>query len=169
MNVLIAYATKYGTTGRIAERVRDGLTVPAELVRLNDTLDPPLADVDVVLVGGSIYAGRIRPQVAKFCERHQDELLARHVGLFVSCLYGKEQGGAQIGENFPGWLLAHAFGRYNLGGAVSFSQLRFVDRFLMQKIGKVSSDIESINEGEIARLTAEVGTLTRGASDTDRH
>jgi menaquinone-dependent protoporphyrinogen oxidase len=163
VKVLIAYATKYGTTGRIAERVREGLSVPAELVRLNDTLDPPLAHADVVLVGGSIYAGRIRPQVTKFCERHQDELLARPVGLFVSCLYGEEQGGAQIGESFPGWLLAHAFGRYNLGGAVAFSQLRVVDRFLMQKIGKVSSDIESINEGEIERLTADVAAVTSGA------
>jgi hypothetical protein len=33
----------------------------------------------------------------------------------------------------------------------------------MQKIGKVSSDIESINEGEIERLTADVAAVTSGA------
>jgi menaquinone-dependent protoporphyrinogen oxidase len=163
VKVLIAYATKYGTTEHIAARLRDALSASVDLANLKDSPDPPVTEYDLILVGGSIYAGRIRPQVTKFCERYQDALLARKVGVFISCLYDEQEGGAQIGENFPGWLLAHAFGRYNLGGAVHFSSLRLVDRLIMKKIAKVSSDIDSINESEIERLTGDVDAITRGA------
>jgi len=163
VTVLIAYGTKYGTTATVGARLQEQLPAHTELVNLKSTAAPAIDRYDVVLVGGSIYAGRIRPEVTKFCERHQDELLARKVGLFISCLYDEKAGGSQIGNNFPGWLLAHAFGRYNVGGAVRFSQLRFIDRVIMQKVGNVDSDLESINEDEIGRIVADVRALSDGA------
>jgi hypothetical protein len=38
-----------------------------------------------------------------------------------------------------------------------------VDRLIMKKIAKVSSDLDSINESEIERLTGDVDAITRGA------
>ncbi|MFO7780180.1 MAG: flavodoxin domain-containing protein [Spirochaetia bacterium] len=163
MRVLIAYASKYGTTEDIAARVRDRLPGQVDLVNLKMTPDPPVEQYDVVLVGGSIYAGRIRPEVTKFCERHQEALTATRVGVFISCLYDGEQGGDQIGANYPGWLLTRAFGRYNVGGAVQFSRLRLVDRIIMQKVAKVGSDRSDINEDEIDRIVADVTSITGGA------
>lgn len=163
MTVLIAYGTKYGTTETVGSRLQEQLPAHTDLVNLRTTPTPAVDRYDVVLVGGSIYAGRIRPEVTKFCERHQDELLSRKVGVFISCLYDEKAGGSQIGNNFPGWLLAHAFGRYNVGGAVRFSQLRFIDRVIMQKVGKVDSDLEGINEEEIARIISDVRALSDGA------
>ncbi len=163
MRVLIAYATKYGTAEDIAARVRDRLPGQVDLVNLRMTPDPPVEQYDVVLVGGSIYAGRIRPEVTKFCERHQEALTATRVGVFISCLYDGAQGGDQIGANFPGWLLTRAFGRYNVGGAVQISRLRLVDRIIMQKVANVSSDLSDIHEGEIDRIVADVTSITGAA------
>lgn len=162
MRLLLAYATKYGTVERIAERVRENLSVPCDLFDLKSTPSPPIEQYDVVLTGGSIYAGRIRPQVTRFCERHQNDLLARRVGLFISCLFDQERGEQQLQDNFPGWLLAHAFGRYNVGGAVHFSRLRLVDRLIMQKVGKVSSDLNQVNDEVIDRMVADVHALGAG-------
>ncbi len=163
MRVLIAYATKYGTTASIAGRVRDQLPGQVDLVNLKMTPDPPVDQYDVVLVGGSIYAGRIRPEVTKFCERHQEALSATRVGVFISCLYDGEQAGDQIGANFPGWLLARAFGRYNVGGAVQFSRLRFIDRIIMKKVARVSSDLSDTHESEIDRIVADVTSIIGAA------
>lgn len=163
MTVLIAYGTKYGTTETVASRLREKLPTHTDLVNLKTTPAPAVNRYDVVLVGGSIYAGRIRPEVTKFCERHQDELLSRNAGVFISCLYDEKAGGSQIGNNFPGWLLAHAFGRYNVGGAVRYSRLRFIDRVIMQKVAKVDSDLESINDAEIERIVTDISALSDGA------
>ena len=160
MRVLIAYATKYGTTESIAARLRDKLPGHVDLVNLKTTLDPAVDQYDVVLVGGAIYAGRIRGEVTKFCERHQEALTSTRVGVFISCLYDGEQAGDQIGANFPGWLLTRAFGRYNVGGAVELSRLRFVDRIIMQKVAKVTADLSDISESEIDRIVADVTAIT---------
>jgi menaquinone-dependent protoporphyrinogen oxidase len=159
VSVLIAYATKYGTVERVAERIKERLSVPTELVNLKVTQSPDVESYDVVLLGGSIYAGRIRPQVTKFCERHHSALLTRKVGLFVSCLYDGEQGQHQIQENFPGWLLSHAYARYNVGGAVRFARLRLIDRVLMQRIANISEDFDHVNDEVIDRIVEDVHGL----------
>ena len=60
MKVLIAYRSKYGTTAacarELAERIRGG----AELVDLGRRCAPDVAAFDVVLIGGSIYGGKIQ-------------------------------------------------------------------------------------------------------------
>jgi menaquinone-dependent protoporphyrinogen oxidase len=162
VRVLLAYATKYGTVERVAERVRENLSVPCDLYNLKSTPSPPIEQYDVVLTGGSIYAGRIRPQVTRFCDQNQNALLARKVGLFISCLFDQERGEQQLQDNFPGWLLAHAFGRYNVGGAVHFSRLRLVDRLIMQKVGKVNSDLDQVHDEVIDQMVADVHALGAG-------
>jgi len=159
VSVLIAYATKYGTVERVAEQIKERLSVPTELVNLRVTQSPDVQSYDVVLLGGSIYAGRIRPQVTKFCERHHSELLTRKVGLFVSCLYEGEQGERQIQESFPSWLLSHAYARYNVGGAVRFSRLRLIDRVLMQRIANMSEDFDHVKDEVMDQIVEDLHGL----------
>jgi menaquinone-dependent protoporphyrinogen oxidase len=159
VRVLIVYATKYGTVEGVAESIREKLSVPCDLANLKATPAPPIDQYDVVLTGGSIYAGRIRPAVSRFCEHNQSALLARKVGLFISCLFEDEQGRQQFEDNFPGWLLAHAFGRYNVGGAVHFSRLKLVDKIIMQKVGRVSTDLDQVKGEEIDHIVSDVHEL----------
>ena len=42
-------------------------------------------DYDCIVVGGSIYAGRIHPKVAGFCARNLDVLFQKKLGLFICC------------------------------------------------------------------------------------
>ncbi len=68
-------------------------------------------DYDVVLIGGSIYAGKMQRTVVSFCERNRAALLQRSVGIFLCCLYQGEDALMQLQSAFPDWLLAHAFAR----------------------------------------------------------
>ena len=159
MKVLIAYASKYGTVERIAKELQEKLSVPCDLADLAGNSSPPVDPYDVVLVGGSIYAGRIRSSASKFCDRHREELQSRQVGIFISCLYGEERAKQQIEENFPSWLLGHAFGRYSVGGAVGLSRLNLVDRVIMKRVAKVHSDLDNIEHEEIDRIVSDVEGL----------
>lgn len=156
MKVLIAYAGKYATVREVVQELQTKLSVPADLADLTVEPSPSVKQYDVVLVGGSIYAGRIRPAVTKFCDRHREVLTNREVGIFISCLYGEERGKQQLQENFPSWLLAHAFGRYNVGGAVELSRLGLVDRVIMKRLANVRSDLDNVDHGEIDRMATEI-------------
>jgi menaquinone-dependent protoporphyrinogen oxidase len=81
--VLVAYATKLGSTGEIAEAIaqvlRDAghraLAVPARDVRSLD-------DWDAVILGSAVYAAYWRKDARLFTERFREELKARPLWLF---------------------------------------------------------------------------------------
>lgn len=84
-NVLVAYATKNGSTAEIAEAVAEvfrkgGLT--AEAVPARSVTD--LASYDAVVLGGGLYAGRWHKDARRFVRRHRRALTERPVWFFSS-------------------------------------------------------------------------------------
>ena len=81
--VLVAYATKLGSTGEIAETIahvlRDGghraLALPARDV---SSLD----DWDAVILGSALYAAHWQKDAHRFIERFREDLTARPLWLF---------------------------------------------------------------------------------------
>jgi menaquinone-dependent protoporphyrinogen oxidase len=82
--VLVAYATKHGSTREVAERVahvlRDrGLAVdvmPAAEVGL-------LRGYAGVVLGGALYTGRLHKDARRFLARHRDALAGRALAVFA--------------------------------------------------------------------------------------
>ena len=85
MTVLVAYATRYGATAGIAERIAATLTadgheahaLPVEVVH-------SLANVEAVVVGSAVYFGSWLKPAAAFVERHRATLSELPVWLFSS-------------------------------------------------------------------------------------
>ena len=82
-NVLVAYASKHGTTREVAEFVahmleRRGLTVEVEEATRVDTI----AQYDAVIVGGGLYMGRWHKDARRLLERHRDQLAGRSLAVF---------------------------------------------------------------------------------------
>lgn len=83
-NILLLYASVYGHTKRICERMQTRLTELGEQVELaplaGNDVDP--ADYDAILIGASIRNGKHNPVVMEFIARHQALLEARPSGFF---------------------------------------------------------------------------------------
>lgn len=156
MNVLIAYASKYGAVQRVSEKLYEKLDVPTTMVNLRVSPEPDLTSYDTVVIGGSIYAGRILPSIPRFVDRHREELLERTVVLFVSCLYEGEKGLEQLREAYPGWLQVHAKGAHNVGGEIVLEKLRFLDRIIIRNFAKVGENINRIDSGAIDRMVGDL-------------
>ena len=85
MKVLVAYASKYGATQGIAERIGDVLRrrgLEADVVRCKDVDDA--TGYDAYVVGSAAYMFRWRKDARKFVRRNADVLAARPVWLFSS-------------------------------------------------------------------------------------
>ncbi len=163
MKVLIAYRTRYGTTAACARQLADRIDAETTLADLRgqgrrprSSAAPSPDSADVVLIGGSIYGGRIQREVPAFCERHREVLLARPVGLFICCLYRGEHAMAELEAAFPGWLLAHAFARSLLGGEVHPERLSFLDRLLLRGLEVPSGGLATLRPEAIEELAAAV-------------
>ena len=85
MTVLVAYASKHGSTAGIAEAIADALVdheIKAE-ARSVDAVDD-LGPYEAVVLGSALYAGSWMKDAVSFAERHADELARRPVWLFSS-------------------------------------------------------------------------------------
>jgi menaquinone-dependent protoporphyrinogen oxidase len=81
--VLVAYATKHGSTREVAEAVAEtlreyGLDVDTLAADRVDQLAP----YDAVVIGGAVYMGLWHPAAAEFLQRHRKRLAELPVAVF---------------------------------------------------------------------------------------
>lgn len=98
--ILVAYATKYGATEEIAEKIGEvlrqaGLTIdviPADRVR-------DLSPYNAVILGSAVYMFQWRKDAVQFLKKHERALVERPVWLFSS---GPLSEGDPV-EQLEGW------------------------------------------------------------------
>ena len=83
--VLVAYATKYGATGEIAEKIRQvlqdaGLQADVSLVKEA----PNMSAYDAVVLGSAVYMGGWRKEAVKFLKDNETALEELPVWIFSS-------------------------------------------------------------------------------------
>lgn len=85
VQVLVAYATKYGATAEIAEKIGQvlrGAGLRADVLPADRVSD--LTPYQAVVLGSAVYAGRWRKEAATFLEANEERLAERQVWLFSS-------------------------------------------------------------------------------------
>ena len=83
-SILLAYATRYGSTQEVAETITAtlrevGLEVDIQPMRQVKTLD----NYDAVVLGAAIYGTRWYPDAHLFLSQHQETLRQRPVAIFA--------------------------------------------------------------------------------------
>jgi menaquinone-dependent protoporphyrinogen oxidase len=159
MTVLIAYASKYGTTAARARAIASTIRADVTLVDLRRHPYPDPMRFDAVLIGGSIYGGRIQRRVSGFCELRGEALRARPVGLFICCLSRGAHARAQMEDAFPGWLREAAICRAFPGGALNPAGLTLLDRFLVRSVPHPPGIIDRTDPAEIGAAADAVNRL----------
>lgn len=92
MKVLVAYATRHGSTAGIAQRIAAALSArghPAEAVSVEDA--GPVEGYDAVVLGGAAYMFHWLKPALQYAHRHRDALAARPVWLFSSGPLGSDE------------------------------------------------------------------------------
>jgi len=85
MQILVTYATKYGATQGIAERIADTLKAEGLDVDVEPVADvKDLARYDAFMIGSAAYIGSWLKEAKYFVEHNLDVLAAKPVWLFSS-------------------------------------------------------------------------------------
>lgn len=147
MKTLIVYATKYGCTKRCAEILKSYLNGEVNIISAKaDKIN--LAEYDAVLIGGSVYMGKIRKDITYFCNRNLKQLLRKKIGLFVCC-YTPNGTEGFFETLFPLELLRHASYVTSVGGKMDYEKMNFLYRKLFQSLKKIDGFNEGFTEPEI--------------------
>jgi menaquinone-dependent protoporphyrinogen oxidase len=88
---LIAYASRCGSTGGVADAIGQvlhgtGASIDVRLVRNVDDLSP----YQTVIVGSAVRMGRWLPEAMDFMKKHRDALRQLHTAYFAVCITMKD-------------------------------------------------------------------------------
>lgn len=167
MNTIIVYGSKYGCTEKCAEMLSKKLTGTVELCNIKKEKVPDLTQYDNVIIGGSIYVGKIQKEVTEFCLHHANTLKEKKIGLYICCMNTKEAE-MQLDHAFPEELLSNAAVKECFGGEFRFKKMNMIERFIVKMVSKsdksgtaldTSKDISLISDESINRFVQLMNTI----------
>ena len=83
-HILLAYATKHGSTKEVADAIAETLATSGFEVDVRPAADVrDLADYDGVILGGSLYMGRWHRDAIGFLDCHRDALETIPIAVFA--------------------------------------------------------------------------------------
>jgi len=156
MKTAIIYASKHGTTEKVAEIIKSKL--PNDEVELFNLAEKPNVEFrkfDRILIGSSVYAGAIQPKARKFVEQNMIDLLQKKVAIFVCCMFF-EKAYEQIEKGFPEALREHARSIKHVGGEFRFDEMNAIERFLVKRIAGAKESVTKIDEKCIEEFISEI-------------
>jgi menaquinone-dependent protoporphyrinogen oxidase len=139
--VLVAYATKYGATAEIAEKIGQVLRqagLPTDVLPVDRVSD--LSPYEAVVLGSAVYIGKWRKEAAKFLKANETVLAEKPVWLFSS---GPPGEGDPVeltqGWQFPGKLqpVADRIAPHDIAvfhGAVDVNRLNFIEKWMLKNV-----------------------------------
>lgn len=154
MKTLIVYATKYGCTEKCATILSEKLKgdVALKNIKVAGTVD--LVPYDKVIIGGSIYAGKIQREISDFCLKNMHQLKPKKVGLFV-CGMLSDQAEMELNSSFPQELLANAIAKDFFGGEFRFKKMNFLERLIVKKVAKDDKNLPALDTGKDVSTISE--------------
>jgi len=85
--VLVTYASKYGSTGGVADAIGEELCskeVAADVLLIKNVSN--ISSYQAVVIGSAIYMGKWMPEAVNFVEKHKDILRQVPVAYFLACM-----------------------------------------------------------------------------------
>ncbi len=158
MKTLIVYGTKYGSTERCAAMLSEQLNGKVELFDLKAVKDVDLSQYDRVVIGGSMYMGKIQKEVSGFCSKNLNTLKDKKLGFYICCMREGDLAEKQLYESFPQELLTNSIACEHFGGEFIFNKMSFIDRLIVKKVSKVDKDTSNISEDKISKFAKSINS-----------
>ncbi len=149
MKTSIIYMTKYGTTKKAANILKDYIKEnDVQLFNLeNDTID--IDDFDNIIIGSSIHAGINQNEIKSFCKKYEGVLLSKKLGLFLCCMEKEEKAIEQFENAYPEVLRNYSSVNEIFGGEILIEKMSLFEREIVKRMGKVEKSISELNENKI--------------------
>ncbi len=146
MRILLAFASKNGSTASCVERLAKGLSgLDVTVADLAKGL-PEAREFDMVIVGAAVHHHRFPAPVRHFLREQSDILKEKKLGLFLLCGIAEEQ--VYYAEKlFSAELRESAFEIAFFGGSLRYDGLKFWDKVFVWHLRSLIVEAD-MSEGE---------------------
>ena len=130
MKTIIIYGSTYGYAKDCASELSKQLKGEVLLVNVSTDTVPTIDEFDNVVIGGSIYMGKISKKIKAYCTSNVDLLKNKRVGLFLCCGLPEDLE-KNIKNAFPDELLKKAISVECFGGELRIEKMKFTHKMLI--------------------------------------
>jgi len=159
MKTLIIYASKHGCTEKCSKLLMDKLNGEVKIVDIKKETIPDVTLFDNIIIGGSVYMGRIQKEVNQFCLKNISVLKKKKLGFFICCMGENDVAEKQINTSFPEELLTNAVAKEYFGGEFIFKKMNFFERFIVKKVSKTDKDKSTVSKESINRFAQLINNI----------
>jgi len=159
MKTLIVYASKYGCAADCAGYLRCKLPGDAVLSDINKVdKQIELKEYDAVVIGGSVYIGKVSKKLRAFCENNLDVLKKKRIGLFLCCAQ-TEQADKFFADNFLPELISVAKTAKAFGSEARLDKMTFFDKAIIKAVTKGDFSSFKVSFERIEEFAEEIASL----------
>lgn len=115
---------------------------------------PDLRNIDTVIIGGSIHAGKMQKKLHMFLHRNMPVLLQKN-SAFSSAAWMKKAE-EQFNASFNEELRSHAAAMDVFGGEFIFENMNFFERKIVEKVAGTSDSISKLDMEKIKKFASAV-------------
>lgn len=150
LKTIIVYATKRGTVKKAVDQMLEQLGGDVMVCDVGEGKIPEIKEYDTVIIGGSIYMGRIQNELTRFMNENLDVLLSKRVGLFLCAGHPDPvQLEREFHESFPETLARHSFAKEIFGYEFDFTKMNFFEKFMIRKITGLKDSHSALSNEKI--------------------
>lgn len=161
MNSVIIYTTKYGSVEKAARMLKSHLSGEVDLIDLTKEKAPTLDQYDQVILGGSIYMGKIQSILSDYIRATLPLLLSKRIGLFICAGHPEEHLRVkELQEVFPAEIFNHAVAKEVFGHEYQLERLNTLHKFVMTKVIGITESRSEISEEVIERFAKRLNQCT---------
>ena len=164
--ILVAYASKSGTTKQVAQRLARALAPECDLYDLRSatmhTLSGtsarlPLRSLDFsayqgVALGSAMYMGRPLKPFLRVCQERAGELTRQPLFLFTVGIANKQEEQSYLWPLLPQAITEHAKDLYHLGGELH-AERGFMHRMVLKDYEKKNLPAPALDDAAIGQLS----------------
>jgi menaquinone-dependent protoporphyrinogen oxidase len=158
MRVLVAFASRHGSTQEIAAKIARDLESSGHRVELHAATGAlEVSGFDAVVLGSAVYMGNWMPEAREFIDQQQEQLAAIPVWLFSSGPIGAENPKPEGDPNLIPEFIERtgARGHRVFTGKLDPAVLGFGERLITRVVGAPAGDFRDWDDiGEWAREIA---------------
>ena len=160
MKNIVIYSTKHGFVKECVGTLKSMLKNETEVI---DIASKPKLDIDrydCIILGGSIYMGRIQKKLTKFIEKNIEKLLTKKVALFI-CTGEKDEKKARefLKSSFSERLYNKAISKEVFGGEFKLEKLTSLERFVIVKLIGITEGFTNLNKDNIVNMADIVNKI----------
>ena len=138
MKTIVIYGSNYGYAKDCAKELSKQLKGEVLLVNVSTDSIPSIEEFDNVVIGGSIYMGKVSKIIKEYITSNVELLKNKRVGLFLCCGL-PEDFEKNIKNAFPEELLKKVISVESFGGELRIEKMNLTHKILVGLMKKVAA------------------------------